>query len=185
MFFRVLLVIWLLSSAVNSVLAIENKITINVVTENAFPLQYQEGATVTGPATKLLKAVLEQAQLDYQINVLPWARAYETAKQEKNTLIYSIARTPDREQQFYWLGEVLSLDYYLFGLKNNSTHESKLSSRVGAVRGSVAQEYLQNQGYKQLQVVSHPKQNMQMLLRERIDFIPANFARNKNLNEPL
>ena len=70
----------------------------------------------------------------------------------------------------------MSLDYYLFGLTARQKSEEKRSSRIGAVRGSVAQEYLENNGYKNLQIVSHPKQNIQMLLSERIDYIPANAA---------
>ena len=83
MLFRVLLVIGLSVFFNGSALASENKITINVVTENTFPLQYLEGEAVKGPATELLEAVLQQAGVEYQIQVLPWARAYQIAKQQK------------------------------------------------------------------------------------------------------
>ena len=77
-----------------------NEIVINVVTENSFPYQYLENFSIEGPASRLVKRVLEEAGFEYSQTVLPWARAYKYAQTAPNTLIYSIARTPERENNF-------------------------------------------------------------------------------------
>lgn len=177
--YRVLVIFTIYISWLFSSFAQGKEQTVRVVTESAFPLQYQEDGTIVGPATELLEALLKEAKVSYQIEMQPWARAYQSALTNKNTLIYSIARTPEREQNFHWLGEVMSLDYYLFGLAGDSeeiTEQALIDARIGVIRDSATSEYLTSQGYKNLQVVSHPKQSIKMLLSERIDYFPANIA---------
>jgi polar amino acid transport system substrate-binding protein len=91
---------------------------IKVVTEDTFPIQYLEKGQVLGPATDLVKSVLAEAGLPYSIEVLPWARAYNIALNEPNTMIYSLARTEQREGLFQWIGSVMRLNYYLVGMES-------------------------------------------------------------------
>ena len=37
------------------------------------------------------------------VQVYPWARAYKMALERKNTFIFSIVRTPEREDKFIWV----------------------------------------------------------------------------------
>ena len=93
----------------------QDVINIKVVTEDTFPLQYLENGKVTGPATNLVEQVLLAAGVTYNIEVLPWARAYQLALTEPNILIYSLAKTTARLNAFKWVGKITALDYYLYG----------------------------------------------------------------------
>src|SRR6185369_7151225 len=91
--------------------------SVRVVTEAS---QYSrlENGKVVGPATEVTEAVLKRAGVvDYGIALYPWARAQDMALQEPNVLIYLIARTPAREAQFKWAGEIMKVQYHLFKLK--------------------------------------------------------------------
>lgn len=154
---------------------------IKVVTEDAYPVQYQYKNEVVGPAAQLVNLVLTEAGLEYEQRILPWARAYKEAQSQQNTLIYSIARTKEREGLFHWVGSIMDLDYYLMGLESlnlpkNFTFETLKKLRIGTIRNSATEQYLLANGFKNLSSVNLPEQNISMLKKGRIDLFPANIA---------
>lgn len=70
----------------------------------------------TGPAVDVIRNVCMAADVNCKLRVEPWARAYEAALQTPNTLIFSIARRPERETQFKWIGTVAPYRVQLFSL---------------------------------------------------------------------
>jgi polar amino acid transport system substrate-binding protein len=77
---------------------------IHVVTENWYPYNYlDDKGNIVGKSTALVKAVLDDAGVDYSIELLPWTRALDLASTRANVLIYSILRTPARETLFQWI----------------------------------------------------------------------------------
>ncbi|MEW6983882.1 substrate-binding periplasmic protein [Colwelliaceae bacterium 6471] len=173
------LILCTLFSLANSVSAFAEQ--ISVVTEDAYPLQYERANKVKGPATELLTAMLDRAELSYTLEVFPWPRAYKAALNQRNTLIYSIAKTPLREDKFKWVGKIISLDYYLFGLnslevESSDSIESLKKYKIGTVRDSAIHEYFQNNNFEHIQIVSYPEQNINMLQNHRIELFPANIA---------
>jgi len=153
-------------------------VDIEIVAEEAFPLQYSKGNQVVGPTIELVRQVLEHAGLSYSIKVMPWARAYELAKNKPNILILSMARTSGRESLFEWVGEVARFEYFFYTtasfLKSHDvTPETIGSFRIGAIRHSAAYQYLESQGFSYLYPVTSHRQNYEKLLMDRIDFFPA------------
>ena len=65
-------------------------------------------------------------------------------------LIFLIARTPAREQQFRWAGEIMKIQYHLYRLKSRkldiSTLESAKAYTIGVMRDDVRQHYLRPKG---------------------------------------
>ncbi len=87
---------------------------INVVTENWRPYNYEENSKIKGSSTKIVQTVLNQSGFQYAINLYPWARSYQEALNNKNTLIYTIVRIPLREHLFKWVGPVAHADTVAF-----------------------------------------------------------------------
>jgi len=159
--------------------SIASPIKITIVTEDAYPLQYVEDGRFVGPAYDIVKQVLDNAQLDYQLQVVPWARAYAIATKQPNTLIFSIARTEQREPLFHWIGELMELDYYFYGLAGNfitlPLDEADLKrKRIGTIIDSATYQFLMKSGYQRLYPVTSARQNFEKLLSGRIDMFPAN-----------
>lgn len=154
-------------------------IKIKVVTEDTFPLQYLENGKVLGPATVLVEQVLSAAGIAYQIEVLPWARAYHAALTEPNVLIYSLAKTTARAEKFNWVGRIIALDYYLYGAIDSDIDfktplEVLKQYQIGTVRDSAVYQYLQENGFQNLTTVVQGKQNLLLFEQNRIDLFPAN-----------
>ncbi len=151
--------------------------TISVVTEEAYPHHYIKNNKLVGSAIDFVKAMLQKSEMDYQINIYPWARAYQMATHDPNVLIFSMARTKNREKHFKWVGEILPVDYALIRLKSR-TEVAPLTLRdannyiIGVVRNDVIHQYLKDNQFKYLNVVKRPEQNFAMLMAKRVDLVP-------------
>ena len=149
---------------------------IRAVTETT-PYTYIEGDKVVGTATEVVQLTLQRAGLkDYSVHLYPWARAYDMALKEPSVLIFLIARTPAREQQFRWAGEIMKIQYHLYRLKSRkldiSTLESAKAYTIGVMRDDVRQQYLRSKGFERLVVSAQPLDNFRKLLRGQVDLVP-------------
>jgi polar amino acid transport system substrate-binding protein len=152
---------------------------LQVVTEFSPPYQTLLQNEVSGSATKIVKTLLSESELTATISMYPWARAYEKAISEPNTLIYSIAKSDKRNKKFHWL---LPVAYYKFGLvalsERNDLHKTTLkevSKFVLAVqRNDIAHQWALDNGLeegKHLIICSDIGCSWKLLLNKKVDFI--------------
>lgn len=150
--------------------------TLNVVTENT-PNTYLQNGRVAGPATEIVEQTLRRAGLnDYRIDLYPWARAQDLALREPFVLIYLIARTPERENRFRWVGEIKRSRYFLYALPNRTDiHVAQLDDArawtIGVVRDDVRQQALMKRGFTRLAVSAQPLENLRKLLYRQVDLV--------------
>lgn len=153
--------------------------TIRAVTE-ATPYTFLKNGKVAGPATEVVEATLKRAGFsDYQVSLYPWARSYDMALKEPNVLIYLIARTLARENQFKWAGEIMKVQYHLFKLKDRGEVVIKdlqdaRAYTIGVMRDDVRYQYLQAKGFTKLVISGQSVDNFNMLLNRRVDVVPLN-----------
>lgn len=150
---------------------------VKIVTENYPPYNYEENGKVKGVSTEIVRAVLKEMGLNIKITVYPWARTYRLALEEPNTLIYSIARTPEREHKFKWVGIIAPADQVLLSLKERT--DIKLNNlddtrkyKIGTVRDDVIEHHLLSNGFKvgkNIDRCNNYNSNIKKLLRKRID----------------
>ncbi|MGM9489455.1 substrate-binding periplasmic protein [Ideonella sp. YS5] len=151
--------------------------TIKAVTEDS-SYTYVQGGKVAGPATEIVELALKRAGLsDYRVALYPWARAYDIALQEPDTLIYLIARTPARETQFKWAGEFMRIEYHLYKLRDRgdvAVHSLDDAKRyaVAVMRDDVRQQYLQSRGFDKLVVSARNSDSLRMLLDRKVHLLP-------------
>ncbi|MDP3977355.1 MAG: transporter substrate-binding domain-containing protein [Pseudomonas sp.] len=151
--------------------------SIQAVTEDTAYSYLQDGR-VGGPASQVAEAMLQRAGLtDYSLALYPWARAYDMALQQPNVLIYLIARTPERESLFKWLGEVTRIEHHVYKLRGqpdiqvHSLADAKHYS-IGVLRDDVRQQYLQAEGFTKLVVSAHNRDNFRLLLNRQVQLVP-------------
>jgi polar amino acid transport system substrate-binding protein len=151
---------------------------VSVVTEEAFSLQHKSKITgkMEGPAAVLVEKVLNTADVEFSTKVLPWARAYKEAQQVKNTLIYSIVRTPNRENKFYWLGEISRPQYYLYALKSSGFLKAPNSDafteyKIGTILNSASYQSLKTNGFTNVLSIRQVTKVFNMLTKNKVDFI--------------
>lgn len=149
--------------------------SVRAVTETT-PYTYVEGGKVAGTAAKVVELTLQRAQLPYSIHLYPWARAYDMAQKEPGVLIFLIARTPAREAQFQWAGEIMKMEYHLYRLRSHPLSVPDLASAkdytIGVMRDDVRQQYLREKGFTKLVVSAQPIDNFRKLLSGQVDMVP-------------
>jgi len=129
---------------------------LQVVTEDWPPYDYLSASgEVAGINTALVRAVLKQAGLHATVQMYPWARAYFMAQNRPNTLIFSMARSKARENQFIWIGELMRRDDRFYRAQGHhsvtptSIADIKAHYTVCVVNKDIAESDLQRLGFVQ------------------------------------
>ncbi|WP_051208246.1 substrate-binding periplasmic protein [Saccharospirillum impatiens] len=159
-----------------SAVAAKSQAELAIVTESFPPFNYIQDGEPAGLSTEVVTQVLKTAGLDASIDFYPWARAYQVALNEPDTLIYSIARIPEREPLFEWIGVIAPYRTSFYKLKSApdiqiASLEDAKQYQVGTSRADVIETYLVNQGFTNLQVSGQDRLNVLMLNFGRIQLM--------------
>ena len=125
---------------------------IRIVTERLPPFSYEDGATIRGASTEVVRAVMRKAGLRHSIEILPWKRAFDAALHEPNTLIYSVARTADREGRLVWIGKICDRRLALYCLKERAdllarTLDELEGATIAVIEADASEELLRQKGF--------------------------------------
>jgi len=157
--------------------AITTKPVINVVTENYPPYSFLNNkGKLEGCSVELVKELFKINKDDLNVKIMPWSRAYMTALNTKNTLIFSIARNEIRESKFHWIGKIKQEKYFFWGLtsiysqKIMSEDEFK-SSLIVVAKYTTNDQMLTVKGENKLYRVTELTQGINMLLSKRVNLI--------------
>jgi len=128
---------------------------VAVVTTEYPPFTYTEKGTVEGQATQIVRSLLDTMKINAEIISYPWARSYKKALKEKNTLIYPLVRTPEREDVFEWIGVVAIGKTYIYSLQsrndiNLSNLDDAKGKSIGVLRSSVRFSYLKKMEFSKI-----------------------------------
>ncbi|HEA16112.1 MAG: substrate-binding periplasmic protein [Pseudoalteromonas prydzensis] len=148
---------------------------LTVVTELSPPNQMLINNQVTGYSTELVKMIISEAQLNASISMYPWARAYKMASHNSNTLIYSMARTTEREALFHWIGPVAQFKMGFVKLTErsdinfNDTEQAK-QYKIAVQRHDLASQVLVKRGFEVL-LTTDIQKSYQLLLARKVDMV--------------
>ncbi|GHF79702.1 substrate-binding periplasmic protein [Thalassotalea marina] len=90
-----------------------------VFTEDFAPYNYLDNGKLVGLSVDVVDSVFRELKASANYQVLPWARAYEYALNTPNTLIFSLARNPQREKLFKWVGAISAVETCLFAFESS------------------------------------------------------------------
>jgi polar amino acid transport system substrate-binding protein len=150
--------------------------TLHGYTEEFPPFNYTEQQQARGLSNEILNRISAKTGITVSRSSLPWLRAVQQSQADKNSVLYTVVRTPQREQQYLWVGPYDDCDVVFVKLKANpiSINSLKDAERysVGAARGAAAAQILQSKGFNpQLFDLSSPEESrsVRMLFAGRFD----------------
>ncbi len=154
---------------------------LNIITEEWEPYNFKKDGVVQGISVDMLVLMLERigsTQGRKDIQIYPWARAYMVLQKEPGTLLFTTARTEEREHMFKWVGPISETYINIYALKGgkvtlNSVDDLK-KYKIGTVRGDVTEDILIKKtdlNRKDFKQVTKLVQNTKMLMLGRIDLI--------------
>lgn len=153
--------------------------TLRVVTTEFPPFQYTIGDQVRGATTEIVENVIVNAGYKSTIKSYPWARALKLGMKEREVLIYSIVRNPEREKKFKWIGVIAPYNVYFWKLKKrkdikvNSIEDAK-HYKSGATVSDIKTDQLVKLGFVRgvnLDLVASDQQNIRRLFAGKIDLM--------------
>lgn len=152
-----------------------SKPTLTVVTELSPPNQTLLNNQVAGESTELVKAIFAKANLNANIELYPWARAYNMALKKPNIFIYSMAKTAEREKHFHWIGEVATYQMGFVKLSSRSdinitSNEQAKQYKIAVQRHDLAAQRLTERGYTVV-YTSDINKSYQLLMSGKVDLI--------------
>lgn len=154
---------------------------IQIVTEQWYPYNYLDPeGNIVGSSTERIKAVFNHAGIPYLLNLYPWVRAYQMAMETPNVVIYSIFRSPERENKFQWicpLGEPIV--QYFYKLKSRTdivaTNLQEIKKyKMGVNRMARAHQLLLTEGLvegKDFSTSADTSHYFTLLINDRVDVL--------------
>ncbi len=156
--------------------------TFLVLTEDLPPVHYEEDGRVVGIATEVVEAIFRQAGLEPSIRIYPWKRAYQIALRTKDSFIFTINRTPEREHLFKWIGPILQKRTCLFRLRSRRDIRVRTLADVrkyttAVILGYALTDRLLDEGFaenRELIVTHNKKSQIRVFLSGHADLITGN-----------
>lgn len=148
--------------------------TLELLTEDDAPHNMMKNGQLVGIATEKLNEAFKRANVSQHMELVPWARAYQSALTQTNYCAFSAARTPERENLFKWIGPIASMDWVLYTRTDNiAAKPNKLedirSQTVGGYLQDVISVWLANQGYK-VEAAPNDAVNPKKLMARHINY---------------
>jgi polar amino acid transport system substrate-binding protein len=133
-----------------------------------------------GMALETAQALAQANGDTLEVRFLPWARAYQMAETTPGLLIFCLARTPERENRYDWVGRIAPNDVTVWRLASRQEIQARSLEQakvwqLGATAGDMKLHYLQENGFvagDNLQVSSDDLTNLRKLYARRIDLLP-------------
>ncbi|WP_243361175.1 substrate-binding periplasmic protein [Fundidesulfovibrio terrae] len=151
-----------------------------ILTEDLPPFNFVEKGDVKGISTDLLRLMLEDCGVDARVEdtqVMPWPRALAVARKQSGAILYSVTRTPEREDWFKWIGPILDNRISLIARRDRRIRVGALSDaegfKTGTVREFASTQLLLLHGYpeRNLEYAADMRSNALKLNAGRIDLL--------------
>jgi len=149
-----------------------------IMAEDYRPFQYIENGAWSGLSFEIVSEILKIIDQPSKINLYPWARAYSEIANKPNRILFSMARTADREHLFKWVGPIIEDKVFFYKKRSvkiniNDIADAKAVGTVLVVRNYPEHADLQKRLFTNLYIVNQPVQLFKMLVLERGDLVPS------------
>ena len=150
----------------------------NIMTEELPPYNFNKDNQVYGISADILLQLMAKNNISIQredIQLLPWPRAYIMVQNRPGSILFSTARTLQREKLFKWVGPITNLSIGLIALKKNKIQLQSLEDAkkytVGTIRDGAPEQLVLKAGIaeKDLDRIASPESNIKKLQAGRID----------------
>ncbi|MFB2684496.1 transporter substrate-binding domain-containing protein [Shewanella sp. FJAT-51649] len=148
--------------------------TLNIYTEEWAPISFSVDGKADGLAVQVVQEIQKRVNNQDPIKVVPWARGWKIMTEQANTVLFTMTRTPEREQLFSMIGPVAVGTTNFYALKNSqlnisSIDDAKQAKAIGVYRSSVEEQLLMEHGLTNLAPSSTPLLSAKQLMKRRID----------------
>lgn len=139
--------------------------------EDFMPFNYYDDMfNFKGFSVEIVEEILREAKFKHtNIKVMPWARAYHLTQKQPNSLLFTMYRTPLREDIFKWVGPISTSRIVLIAKKDRKLDENNYS--VASVRSSASLQAIQSKNISEDRLLQLNDIDLGLILlnKERVD----------------
>lgn len=113
------------------------------------PFNFVVDERATGISVEIMDAILKGSGSKLSasdVKMLPWARGYHFALKNRNTILFAMTRTPERENLFRWVGPITESNMVVLARKTDNIKIDDIKAlkkySLGAVRKDIGAELL-------------------------------------------
>lgn len=147
---------------------------LSIYYEDNKPLQFQGAdGKPAGFAADVVREIQRRTDNKDEIQLVPWARGLNRLDSDPNTLLFSMARTAERDNLYQWIGPIFD-NSYAFYVKSDASlsianlEEAKKVASIGVYRGDVRDQVLTSLGFSNLDRANSNLSNVKKLMAGRI-----------------
>ncbi|EPJ79482.1 ABC transporter substrate-binding protein [Pseudomonas fluorescens] len=134
---------------------------------------FAKDENIEGIAVDIMRETFQRAGISYNLTLrFPWERIYKLALEKPGYGVFVMARLPDREALFKWVGPIGPDDWVMLAKADSKIQLESLEQarhyKIGAYKGDAIAESLDKQGLKPM-VALRDQDNAQKLMEGQID----------------
>ncbi len=134
---------------------------------------FAQDENINGIAVDIVREIFKRAEISYSLTLrFPWERIYKLALEKPGYGVFVMARLPDREKLFKWVGPIGPDDWIMLAKADSKitleTLDDARKYKIGAYKGDAIAETLAKQGLKPI-VVLRDQDNAKKLTSGQID----------------
>ena len=142
---------------------------LQLVTEEYPPVTFMRDGEPSGFVTDMVREITARLDIPDAINLTSWNNAYTMALLHPNVVIFSMDRTPAREDLFHWIGPVGQNSSILFARKGSditidSMEDAKKISTIATTTQWFTEQHLKREGFTNLVSSPDPADNVRQLM---------------------
>lgn len=134
---------------------------------------FAQDENIHGIAVDIVREIFKRADIPYSLTLrFPWERIYKLALENPGYGVFVMARLPEREKLFKWVGPIGPDDWIMLAKADSKIALDSLEQarqyKIGAYKGDAIAETLAKQGLKPI-VVLRDQDNARKLVNGQID----------------
>ena len=134
---------------------------------------FAQDENIDGIATDIVREIFKRANITYSLTLrFPWERIYKLTLEKPGYGVFVMARLPDREKLFKWVGPIGPDDWIMLARADSKITLETLNDarkyKIGAYKGDAIAETLAKQGLNPV-VVLRDQDNAKKLVNGQID----------------
>ncbi len=143
-----------------------------------FPYNFVKNGEIQGIGFDAITELVKRMDMEIKIHIVPWSRAYLTAKRQPNILLFSIEKSPEWMEDFFWIGPISHSEIWFYKLKVRSDIVVKRLEdikryKVGLVNYNSMISEFRRIGIE-VDTAPDEQSNCRKLMHGRVDFVMVN-----------
>ena len=149
--------------------------SLTILAEIAPPAQTKTAdGKLGGYAVEIVREIQRRIGNTDPIQEVLWARGYNKLQREPNTVLFTVARTADRDPLFHWVGPITEINYGLYVRADSrivlgNLEDAKKLAAIGTFREDAREQILAKGGLTNLERATDNVKNFKKLMADRID----------------